>query len=92
MVCGDFAPQKVIVFDNSVMAVFSSQDVVNLINNNIDITKLPATASFGVQWKLATDSTTIYEAADEVKIVNNSKHFGNGNGNGKGKGQGQGNK
>jgi hypothetical protein len=90
MVCGEFAPQKVSVQEshNSVIAVFSSQDVIDLINNNIDITKIPATVPFGVQWKLTTDSTTIYEATDEVKVVNNSKHVGKGNGNGKGKGQG----
>ena len=89
MVCGEFAPQKVSVQEsrNSVIVVFSSQDVIDLINNNIDITKLPVTFTFGVQWKLTTDSTTIYEATDEVKLVNNSKHVGNGNGNGKGRGQ-----
>jgi hypothetical protein len=80
MVCGEFAPRKVSVreFQNSVIVVFSSQGVVDHIKNNIDTTKLPATVTAGVQWKLTTDSTTTYEAADEIKVVTNGNHAGNG--------------
>ena len=81
------APTRVFVVEstNSVIALFSNQGVVDLIKNNIDITKLPSMVTFEVQWKL-TGSDTIYEASDEVRVINP----GNGNVNGKGKGKGVG--
>jgi hypothetical protein len=89
MACGEFAPHKVFVqeFQNSVIVVFSSQGIVDLIKNNIDTTRLPAAVTVGVQWKLTTDSTITYKSAAEVTIVNTNKQAGNGKGNGKEKGQ-----
>ena len=82
------APTRVFVVEatNSAIALFPNQGVIDLIKNNIDISTLPAMVPFEVQWMLTTDSTTIYEATDTVRVINPGK----GNGNGKGKGNGKG--
>ena len=69
------APTRIFVVEaiNSAIALFSNQGVIDLIKNNIEISTLPAMVTFEVQWMLTTDSTTIYEATDTVRVINPGK-------------------
>jgi hypothetical protein len=103
---GDFAPEtsapftllttvtptKVLVVEatNSAIALFPNQGVTELIKNSIDVSTLPAMVTFEVQWMLTTDSTTIYEATDDVRVINPGNGSGKGNGKGSNKGNGKG--
>jgi hypothetical protein len=76
---------------NSVIAKFSNQDILDLLEIPEIMDQVPAMVTFTVQWKLISDNpdnTIIYEASDEVRVINPGK--GNWMGKGKGKGKGKG--
>jgi hypothetical protein len=76
---------------NSVIAKFSNQDILGLLEIPEIMDQVPAMVTFWVQWKLTSDNpdnTIIYEASDEVRVINPGK--GNWMGKGKGKGKGKG--
>jgi len=94
------APIRVFVdtfMTNSVIAKFSNQDILGLIETDIPdiMDRVPAMVTFWVQWKLTSDNpdnTIIFEASDQVRVINpgKAKWLGIGKGKGKGKGKGGG--
>jgi len=92
------APIRVFVdtfMTNSVIAKFSNQDILGLIETDIPdiMDRVPAMVTFWVQWKLTSDNpdnTIIFEASDQVRVINPGKAKWPGIGKGKGKGKGKG--
>jgi hypothetical protein len=87
------APIRVIVdtfMTNSVIAKFSNQDILGLLEKDIPDIQVPAMVTFWVQWQLTSDTdNTGYQASDEVRVINPGKgNKGKSKGKGKGKGGG----
>ena len=89
------APIRVVVdtFNtNSVIAKFSNQDILGLLEKDIPdiMNQVPAMVTFWVQWQLTSDTdNTVYQASDEVRVINPGKgNKGKSKGKGKGKGGG----
>jgi hypothetical protein len=76
---------------NSVIAKFSNQDILGLLEKDIPdiMNQVPAMVTFWVQWQLTSDNpdnTIIYEASDAVRVINKGKAKWSGIGKGKGGG------
>jgi hypothetical protein len=79
---------------NSVIAKFSNQDILGLLEIPEIMDQVPVMVTFRVQWQLTSDNpnnTIIYEASDAVRVINKGKAKWPGiGGKGKGKGKGKG--
>ena len=61
---------------NSVIAKFSNQDILGLLEIPEIMDQVPVMVTFRVQWQLTSDNpnnTIIYEASDAVRVINKGK-------------------